>query len=271
MQTVLSLSVSLCVPHAHLPYVHPKPLAHKSPWNTSNLWHRSPVEGRRKSSSEAVHYLPAICPDIIIREARPEDYWEVAETHCSSFFPDHGFPMDLVLRADRLVAMFSGFSIPPGCRKKCLVARNGNFEENHSLESESYENVEAGLKLPLNGGKVSGILTIDTIAEFLPRRGPLGKRRTGIAYISNVAVRQRTRRRGVARRLVIEAEALAKSWGCRSIALHCDVNNSAAVALYKSQGFRCVKVPEGAKWPHPKTLPGSTFHFMMKLLHVQYS
>lgn len=271
MQTVLPLSVSLCVPHVHLPNVHRKPLAHKSPWNTWNLWHRSAIEGRRKSSTGAVQYLPAICPDIVIREARPEDYWEVAETHCSSFFPDHGFPMDLVLRADRLVAMFSGFSIPSGCRKKCLVASNGNFEENHSLESENCENGEAGLKVHLNGGRVSGILTIDTIAEFLPRRGPLGQRRTGIAYISNVAVRQRGRRRGVARRLVIEAEALAKSWGCRSIALHCDVNNSAAVALYKSQGFRCVKVPEGAKWPHPKTVPGSTFHFMMKLLCAHYS
>jgi len=194
MQTVLSLSVSLCA-HAHLPYVHPKPLAHKSPWNTWNLWHQSAIEGRRKSSTGAVQYLPAICPDIVIREARPEDYWEVAETHCSSFFPDHGFPMDLVLRADRLVAMFSGFSIPRGCRKKCLVASNGNFEENRSVESESYENVEAGLKLHLNDGKVSGILTIDTIAEFLPRRGPLGKRRYCLHFQRSCSSKKAAKRR----------------------------------------------------------------------------
>eukprot|EP01018_Ginkgo_biloba_P031258 Gb_18253 [translate_table: standard] len=351
---------------------------------------------RRSSSARAVEYFPAICPHILIREAQPEDYWEVAETHCSSFFPDHGFPMDLVLRADRLVAMFAGFSIPSGRKRKCLVAIQGrSIETNHFLESQTCENAKFEAELSLNSGRVSGILTIDTIAEFLPRRAPLGQRsmrsteknggqlvqyeqqleglwainpvqesselseqstylenycknhllinqlekhfckmeasipnemqqkevvasiltilvphmaedflhdclvsllsiiffgqaimrltclhhfrdfllmslslqfsltvgktaiiaRTGIAYISNVAVRQRRRRKGVARSLVLEAEAVARGWGCRSIALHCDVNNLAAVALYQSQGFRCVKVPEGAKWPHPKAVP----------------
>ncbi|KAH9288197.1 hypothetical protein KI387_032314, partial [Taxus chinensis] len=211
---------------------------------------------RKKTSIGAVQYVPAICPDILVREARPEDYWEVAETHCNSFFPDRGFPMDLVLRADRLVAMFAGFSLPSGCRKKCLVAIDERLtEENHLLESERPRKVDIEPHLCLNGGRISGILTIDTVAEFLPRRGQLGLRRTGIAYISNVAVRPKRRRRGIARRLVIEAEALARSWGCRSMALHCDVNNPAALALYQRQGFRCIKVPIGAKWPQPKAVP----------------
>lgn len=91
-------------------------------------------------------------------------------------------------------------------------------------------------------------------------------RRTGIAYISNVAVRETDRRKGIAKMLIAEAEAKARSWGCRSVALHCDANNLAAVRLYKGRGFKIIKVPKQAKWPQPKTAPGMQFDFMMKLL-----
>ncbi|GAB4836730.1 hypothetical protein Ancab_001644 [Ancistrocladus abbreviatus] len=90
--------------------------------------------------------------------------------------------------------------------------------------------------------------------------------RTGIAYISNVAVRERFRRKGIAKRLIAKAEAQARSWGCRAVALHCDLSNPGATKLYKRQGFKCIKVPEGANWPQPKTSPDVEFSFMMKLL-----
>lgn len=90
--------------------------------------------------------------------------------------------------------------------------------------------------------------------------------RTGIAYIANVAVRKEERRKGIAKMLVQEAEARARSWGCRSMALHCDVNNVAALRLYRNQGFKCIRVPEGAKWPEPKIAKGAEYNFMMKLV-----
>ncbi|KAJ0101705.1 hypothetical protein Patl1_06093 [Pistacia atlantica] len=90
---------------------------------------------------------------------------------------------------------------------------------------------------------------------------------TGIAYISNVAVREKFRRKGIAKRLIAKAEAKARSWGCRAIALHCDLNNAGATKLYKGQGFKSVKVPEGANWPQPRTSPDVNFSFMMKLLN----
>lgn len=91
--------------------------------------------------------------------------------------------------------------------------------------------------------------------------------RTGIAYISNVAVREKFRRKGVAKQLVAKAELHARSWGCRAIALHYDLKNPAATKLYQGQGFRRIKVPEGANWPQPKTSPDINFNFMMKLLN----
>lgn len=93
------------------------------------------------------------------------------------------------------------------------------------------------------------------------------KARTGIAYISNVAVRENFRRKGIAKRLIWKAEALAKNWGCRAIGLHCDLNNLGATKLYKDQGFRCIKIPEGANWPQPKISPDTRFNFMMKLVN----
>lgn len=65
-------------------------------------------------------------------------------------------------------------------------------------------------------------------------------RRNGVAYLSNVAVAPTARRRGVARQLVQHAARVAAGWGCRSIGLHVSPDNAAALALYKSLGFRSV-------------------------------
>lgn len=220
-----------------------------------------------RASQVAELFPPTVSPEVVVREARIEESWEVAETHCSSFFPGYSFPVDLLLRIDRLAAMVSGFTVPPGCRRTCLVAVIGSSVlDSFFFGSEDCKIGGQNGGWSLNKGYVVGILTVDTVADFLPRKGPLRQRRTGIAYISNVAVRERFRRKGIAKRLVAKAEALARTWGCRAIALHCDLKNPGASKLYIGQGFKCVKVPEGASWPQPKTSPDIRFNFMMKLL-----
>lgn len=209
---------------------------------------------------------PAMSPEIVVREARIEDCWEVVETHCSSFFPEYSFPLDFALRIDRLIGMLFGFSVPSGCQRTCLVAVIGNPTNEPFLCWDEEFKVGFDGKFSLNKGYVAGILTVDTVADFLPRKGPLRQRRKGIAYISNVAVRERYRRKGIGKRLIAKAEAQAKSWGCRAIALHCDLSNPGAARLYRGQGFKCVKVPVGANWPQPRTSPDVEFNFMLKLL-----
>ncbi|KAJ4827805.1 hypothetical protein Tsubulata_043816 [Turnera subulata] len=218
-------------------------------------------------ASQVVELYPTLSPEIVVREARVEDCWDVAETHCSSFFPEYSFPLDFLLRIDRLVIMLAGLSVPNGCRRTCLVAVvGGSVDQTFCFGSEYLRVGVFDGKFSLNRGYVTGILTVDTVADFLPRKGPLRQRRTGIAYISNVAVRESFRRKGIAKRLIAEAEALARTWGCRAIALHCDLNNPGATKLYIDQGFKCIKVPEGANWPQPKTSPDVKFSFMMKLI-----
>ncbi|KAJ6772975.1 ACYL-COA N-ACYLTRANSFERASES (NAT) SUPERFAMILY PROTEIN [Salix koriyanagi] len=220
-------------------------------------------------ASQVADLFPTVSPEIVVREARLEDCWEVADTHCSSFFPDYSFPLQFVLRVDRLLAMLSRFTIPKGCRRTFLVAVVGSTaDQTFYIGSEDFKIGGYDGNLSLNRGNVAGILTLDTVANFLPRKGPLRQRRTGIAYVSNVAVRERFRQKGIGKRLVAKAEAQAVSWGCRSIALHCDSNNPGATKLYKGQGFKSIKIPEGANWPRPKTSPDIKFNFMMKLLNT---
>ncbi|KAK4366597.1 hypothetical protein RND71_014477 [Anisodus tanguticus] len=220
-------------------------------------------------ASQVAELFPTISPEVYVREARVEDCWEVAETHCSSFFPEYSFPLDFVLKIDRLIAMLFGFSIPNGCQRTCLVAVvDSRDEEACLLGTEELKLGGFDGRLSLNKGYVTGVLTVDTVADFLPRKGPLRQRRKGIAYISNVAVRERYRRKGIAKKLIMKAEAQARSWECRAIALHCDISNPGATKLYIGQGFRIIKVPEGANWPQPKTSPNVQFGFLMKLLDI---
>ncbi|KAF8080301.1 hypothetical protein N665_0957s0002 [Sinapis alba] len=220
-------------------------------------------------ASQIADLFPAVSPEIVVREARLEDCWEVAETHCTSFFPGYSFPLDIVLRVDRLMAMIMGFSLPPGCQRICLVAVIGSSVDEPICigPTQGFKIGAFDAKISLNRGYVAGILTVDTVADYLPRKGPLRQRRTGIAYISNVAVRESFRRKGIAKRLIWKAEALAKSWGCRAVGLHCELNNLGATKLYKDQGYRSIKIPQGASWPQPKTSPDTRFNFMMKLLN----
>ncbi|KAI8563715.1 hypothetical protein RHMOL_Rhmol03G0130400 [Rhododendron molle] len=131
-----------------------------------------------RASQVAELFPPTVSPEIVVREARIEDSWEVAETHCSSFFPGYSFPLDFVLRIDRLVAMLSGFSVPPGCRRTCLVAvTSSSFLDAFFFGSEDCKIGGQNGGFILNKGNVAGILTVDTVADFLPRKGPLRQRR----------------------------------------------------------------------------------------------
>nr|XP_043632518.1 uncharacterized protein LOC122603779 isoform X1 [Erigeron canadensis] len=268
MWTMIPQGINLSPNYNKLPLFYPSRF-HQSP--LSNHLSTSDSIGICKAS-QVVEIFPIVSPEIVVREARIEDCWEVAETHCSSFFPEYSFPLDFVLRIDRLLALVFGLSVPPGCRRTCLVAVAGASEDDmFCIGDEDLKIAGFGAKVSLNKGYVAGILTLDTVADFLPRKGPLRQRRTGIAYVSNVAVRERFRRKGIAKKLIAKAEAQARSWGCRSIALHCDLNNPSATNLYRNQGFRSIKIPEGAKWPQPRTSPDMQFNFMMKLIDKNQS
>ena len=125
-----------------------------------------------------VELLPTAFPEIVVREARLEDCWGVAETHCSIFFPGYPFHLGLLLRINRLVATVFGFSVPNGCRRTCLVAVIGcSVDDASFFGSEVFKIGGLDGRFSVNKGYVAGILTVDTVANFLPRKGPLRRRR----------------------------------------------------------------------------------------------
>lgn len=128
-------------------------------------------------ASQVVDLFPTVSPDVVVREARLEDCWEIAETHCSSFFPEYSFPLDFVLRIDRILAMVVGFSVPSGCRRTCLVAVIGSSVDEPLIGNEELRIAGFDTRVSFNKGYVAGILTVDTVADFLPRKGPLRQRR----------------------------------------------------------------------------------------------
>lgn len=146
-------------------------------------------------ASQMAELFPTVSPEIVVREARIEDCWEVAETHCSSFFPEFSFPLDFVLRIDRLIGMLFGLSLPKGCQRTCLVAVTGTSSEEvpFFLGSDDLRIGSFDGKLSLCKGYVAGILTVDTVADFLPRKGPHRQRRyTRCHYALRVRIQPNT-------------------------------------------------------------------------------
>jgi len=58
-----------------------------------------------------------------------------------------------------------------------------------------------------------------------------------VAYIQTIEVHPNSRRRGIAAELLRRVEDSARAAGARSIWLHVDVENPAAIQLYRSRGF----------------------------------
>ena len=69
--------------------------------------------------------------------------------------------------------------------------------------------------------------------------------RSQYPYISNLAVKNIYRRRGIARQLLNKCERIASSWGYDAIQLHVLSHNNSAKQLYLNSGYKIVD-----KQPH---------------------
>lgn len=103
---------------------------------------------------------------------------------------------------------------------------------------------EVQLGFDERGGSIHGVINVDTRGTCIPRLaiikkdGMVEKRRPqGCAYLSNLSVRPESRRKGIGRSLILEAENVAKDWGSWGAALHCDTVNDDAYDLYLKLGY----------------------------------
>ena len=83
--------------------------------------------------------------------------------------------------------------------------------------------------------RVVGAVTID--GNWV---GGKAGRRDKHAYVANLAVHPDFRRRGIAERLMVEAEGRAREFGCKWAVLHVDERNAVGRKLYGKLGYRLV-------------------------------
>ena len=89
-----------------------------------------------------------------------------------------------------------------------------------------------------------------------------------MAYISNFTVHSSARRRGLAQYLLMQAEALAGSWGARATGLHCNPANTAGQHLYRTRGYRSTQQLEPPWVPYLHGRAPDRCQFLVKRLPV---
>jgi ribosomal protein S18 acetylase RimI-like enzyme len=175
--------------------------------------------------------------DLVIRLVQPDDLGAIAEILASSFHRQDGmarwfYPLlKLGIREDLRSRLVAGNG-----RQVCLVAVE---REREGREREERERVVGTVELSVRyGGMWQGRLL----------------------YVSNWAVGQADRRRGVAQELMRACERVAKMWGEKALFLHVLENNQRARQLYSKVGYQLCR----AEWKLGHMLWGQPRELMLR-------
>ncbi|OKH18838.1 hypothetical protein NIES593_21605 [Hydrococcus rivularis NIES-593] len=116
----------------------------------------------------------------------------------------------------------------------------GIYEDLHSRirsSSPHHRCIVASLSID---GAAGGVEEIVGTAEIAMRFDSTAS--DGFPYISNLAVSPTHRRQGIARKLLLACEQIAREWGCQAVSLHVLENNYPAKRLYFSCGYRLYRI-----------------------------
>mmetsp|Transcript_29003 Transcript_29003/g.81689 ORF Transcript_29003/g.81689 Transcript_29003/m.81689 type:complete len:204 (-) Transcript_29003:724-1335(-) len=186
-------------------YARPAALRHHAVQNRVSLTASSPRATFRKSHGSIGHHngvyrqsrslatssdvargdlwdADAGAPAVVIREAVTEDYWEIAEVHCQSFYPASEFPLAFFVRLDRVLALHLGRAIEKNRQEagragqfSCLVAAKELPQEPPTI-SRMLEGVISNLSSfrnytkPSPSNRISAAIVVDTFVQYVPKR-----------------------------------------------------------------------------------------------------
>jgi ribosomal protein S18 acetylase RimI-like enzyme len=174
-----------------------------------------------------------------IRNATPGDLNDLADVLASSFHSQRGIDRWLfpLLRLGIYEDLRYRLLLSPPLRYICLVAC-GSFEASDDDFASTSEN-----RYSLAGTVELGLRTFP-IHSYQVYRGELSGSPSHYAYISNLAVRDRSRRQGVAQQLLQACERTAIEWGFSDLYLHVVEDNDRARQLYSKLGYRIAATEE---------------------------
>lgn len=164
----------------------------------------------------------------ITQDAASGELYSVADVRCSAFYAhatdQYFFPL-------RRREMYTALVERVSAGTRCLVVRDMSPPPEWApFTSKDGALVVASLDLALH--RNCGARTSFDDADASCR-----------LYVSSMAVRSEWRRRGLASRLLLHVEQIAKEIGVAEINLHVDECNNAAVQLYRTHSFSYVSEP----------------------------
>lgn len=224
----------------------------------------------------------------MVRPSIGTEYWNIADVHVATFYPEaYRGVLGGLLQLDRVAALHTGYGLarrPETGRFVCLVAED-RAQPSSSPAARPLPPWANLLPMPLKalvggGGSSShqgpalmGAVVVDTFCVHVPERKrdengvTRHYKRRGVGYISNLCVAPDSRRQGIGRALLDKCEQQARAWGCRSIALHVDLNNTSAYELYRRAGYK-VAATEPPWVRYVEGRPGSRLVLMMRTLRT---
>lgn len=156
----------------------------------------------------------------MIRQAKTTDASELAEIVVSSFYDYSGILswlnplLQLTVSEDLRYRLRSNLPL-----YQCLVA---------TLDPETATEIDR------SQSNITGTVEISLRNSFWSPRPQY-------PYISNLAVKNIYRRRGIARQLLNKCEQVAHSWGYDIIQLHVLERNNSAKQLYLNSGYKIIR------------------------------
>ena len=171
--------------------------------------------------------------------------WGSAWAMAEAFHPQWPAALSFGYAVDRglnmaLASQLGSPGTAAGARFLCLSA-----ERRRAAEPRGGADDGGGRFKRWMGRGITGACTVDNRSFYFGKawQGEQASRQWQ-AYIANVCVVPTARRAGIAKKLMAEAEVVAADWGCEWVFLTSELDNVAALQLYKTLGYRELKETE---------------------------
>jgi len=158
-------------------------------------------------------------------------------------------------------AMAEGTESPLAVGARRAAREEGNFSYTNArvcMENNDLLGMILSYRLPdpYETGNLADYTEVVRPLILLEARAP------GSWYINAIATYEKHRGRGVARKLIEDAEARARSYGCDRLSLIVASGNTSAKGLYEHMGFK--EVAAMPVVPYPGGLHGGNWVLMIK-------